>query len=250
MGLGMLVLLISCPETETIYITSSTNDNGGSGNGGSGNGGNGNGNNSCGTLSTGARAIFADAAGIPENLPVTPDIGQTAGDGGSIMQIEGTGGANGSPNYVTVQVTGSPRWAAIFRAICGSENAPHDVSGLAFQFSVRAASGHVGKIKAKLESVGNDCGRECDQAEPQGRVSEEVEKPFTANGQWQTITIPATEFIANPNTDDGGSVRGRNYNRDNGIVGFVIVLSDTDDNPDNGVGAQTVDIDEIRFVQQ
>lgn len=148
------------------------------------------------------------------------------GAGAITLTKKGAGGAGNSDSYYAVNLSGSPEWAVFLWVFDEPYNGTASISDL--KFSIRSSNSAVNKIKIKLENE--------PLTGPAGLIaSPEVEMDFTADGTWQDVTyrLKTDTFISSDNVL-----------RD--IWKVIFVLSDVNGGT-GGIGAQSFDIDEVRF---
>ncbi len=134
------------------------------------------------------------------------------------------GGASSTPLFTNLTIgTGGSAWAY------GIADFPadYDATGKALNFSIKSpATGGIGSIDIFLEGETGGPGDRTDT----------VNQMFTNDGTWQTVSVPITSF-----TFPASGVALTTVRR------VVFSLVDSDGLSNTGVGAQTLDIDEIRF---
>ena len=173
--------------------------------------------NNCDAISTG----FYGAAHVPTrdaaNRPRSPFTFASNALGN---------GASGSPLFTNITL-GSGN--SIYAYGIADFPADYNATGKALNFSIKspaAGSGGVGSIDIFLEGTNGG---------PNARTVV-VNQRFTNDGTWQPVSVPITSFIS-----PASGVSRSNVRR------VVFSLVDSDGFSSTGVGAQTLDIDEIRF---
>ena len=137
-------------------------------------------------------------------------------------ETTGTGANNTTSFYRMNVVTADLDYAGAFVRL----NEAVNVTGQTLKFSIRSEeTGGNNKIRVYLQ----------DTTTAQNTNTEAIET-FTNDGEWRDISIDIdTVFVGNPALLKTGI----------SAIGFVV--QDTDDDTSNGVGAQIIDIDEIRL---
>ena len=174
-------------------------------------------------------------------------IGLATANGGNGIVLEGaatdtnTGGANGSKTYFSIRETSANAagsWATVWWTLADPFGVTN-VANTALKFYIRTPVNGATGIEITV-----DTGTGINSS---GTAS----KTFTANGNWQEITIMPSEFTANTADNVGGEggtsdgiPDGANFNIGNGFRVLIIVL-----NPALTLNeAISVDLDEIQFV--
>ena len=134
------------------------------------------------------------------------------------------GGASSTPLFTNLTIgSGGSAWAYGIAELGANYNA----TGKALNFSIKSpASGGIGSIDIFLEG----------ETSGPGDRTDTVNQMFTNDGTWQTVSVPITSF-----TFPASGVALTTVRR------VVFSLVDSDGLSNTGVGAQTLDIDEIRF---
>ena len=145
-----------------------------------------------------------------------------------------TSGVNNTAEAYRLGVTdASEGWGGGFIKL----NAAYNVSGKTLKFSIRsAAAGGNGSIRVYIEDISTPEG---DQPTYQNDRTEGI-MSFTNDGEWQEVSVDIDTVFDSIETTQA-DVSAATI----GAVGFA--LEDTDNNMANGIGAQVIDIDEIRF---
>ena len=184
--------------------------------------------------------IYADSPSLSREsgvfqIPIIGEVGKSAGNADcslldltliNIAEMKGSG-----YRFLNISTRNENAcWAGIY----WNFETPYDNTNASIRFSVKSREGGPTSIKAKIETAGYGGARE----------SEEISKSFLADNKWHELTFPIVQFSAHSN-----DWRGSNYNLKEGIYTVVIALDDTDGKTDNGIGKQTIDIDEVLLVE-
>ena len=147
----------------------------------------------------------------------------------TIKEISGDG-ANGSATFFRLSTSDAALTHAGATLVFGAD---YDTTGKTLQFSVRATDGAANTIiRVFYEAEGGF---------PDQTAAFQVIKTFTTDGTWQDISILFSEFDFGPTQFTSGNITPETVR----AIGFD--LRDFN-GATPGIGLQTIDIDEIRFV--
>ncbi len=174
--------------------------------------------------------ITSSAEGVAQTP--TAKVFNSASDSSEVTTIKAISGdgANGSATFFRLSTSNAALTHAGATLVFGAD---YDTTGKTLQFSVRATDGAANTvIRVFYEAEGGF---------PDQTAAFQVVKTFTTDGTWQDISILFSEFDFGPTAFTSGNITPETVR----AIGFD--LRDFN-GATPGIGLQTIDIDEIRFV--
>ncbi|MCH9666068.1 MAG: hypothetical protein K0U41_09535, partial [Gammaproteobacteria bacterium] len=187
----------------------------------------------------GAARIHADAAAVAGVLPITANrFAYGDDDASSFKVIVEAGGDDGSLSYLDVTEQNAGAVAGINWEFINNTYSLTAEDNTVVKFSVRVAAGGPTSFGVVLETPGGT-GDDTRSYQVRKLVT------FSADGTWQQVTIPVSDFIsiANRDPDAGSEFRGSNFDP----TSIRIVAFSLDEALAASSTAINIDVDEVQF---